>query len=38
VNLTPRIIFGNWVVAIEATPAFRGGLGELEVHSERGLV
>ena len=30
--------FRQLVVAIEATPAFLGGLGELEDHGERGLV
>jgi hypothetical protein len=30
--------FRQLVVAIEATPAFLGGLGQLEDHGERGLV
>jgi hypothetical protein len=30
--------FRQLVVAIEATPAFLGGFGELEDHGERGLV
>jgi hypothetical protein len=30
--------FRQLVVAVEATPAFLGGLGELEDHGERGLV
>ena len=30
--------FRQLVVAIEATPAFLGGLGELEDHGERGVV
>jgi hypothetical protein len=30
--------FWQLVVAIEATPAFLGGLGELEDHRERGLI
>src|SRR5262249_40674934 len=30
--------FRQLVVTIEATPAFLGGLGELEDHGERGLV
>jgi hypothetical protein len=29
------MIFGKLVVAIEATPAFLGGLGELEDHGEK---
>jgi hypothetical protein len=32
------MIFGNLVVAIEATPTFFGSLGELEDHGERSLV
>jgi len=30
--------FRQLIVTIEATPAFLGGLGELEDHGERGLV
>jgi hypothetical protein len=30
--------FGNLVIAIETTPAFLGGLSELEDHRQRGLV
>ena len=30
--------FRQLVLAIEATPAFLGGLGQLEDHGERGLV
>ena len=30
--------FRQLVVAIEATPVFLGGLGQLEDHGERGLV
>jgi hypothetical protein len=35
VNLTENY-FRQLVVAIEATPAFLGGLGQLEDHGERG--
>jgi hypothetical protein len=41
--LCDQIAPGEWkpfklVVTIEATPAFLGGLGELEDHGQRGLV
>ena len=37
-ELDPENDFRQLVMAIEATPAFLGGLGELEDHGERGLV
>src|ERR1700731_565252 len=37
-NVTPRTSFGNWVVAIETTPAFLCALDQFEDHRERGPV
>ena len=37
-NLTPSMTFGNWVLTLQSSPAFRRGHHQLEDHEARGVL